>query len=233
MSSKLVIALDTDIKKAKKIVNIAKNFEFELFKIGHLLFDTNPEIIDYITSQNLKVILDLKFHDIPSVISKAIIKILEKYKIFAFTIHTLGGEKFLKEVKKVITDFPESPIIFAVTILTSLEDKDLKKLGFKNNVKSTVINLAKLAKKCGIDGVVCSPKEVKSIKQTCGKNFLTLVPGVSLGNLNHAPDQQRTSSIKAVVSSEADYIVVGRSIYEAENIESTLQYLYNLTNKQV
>ncbi len=85
MKPKLVIALDTDIKKAKKIVNIAKNFGFEFFKIGHLLFDTTPEIIDYITSQNLKVILDLKFHDIPSVISKAISKLLENIK----SLHSL------------------------------------------------------------------------------------------------------------------------------------------------
>jgi orotidine-5'-phosphate decarboxylase len=231
MKPKLVIALDTDIKKAKKIVNIAKNFGFEFFKIGHLLFDTTPEIIDYITSQNLKVILDLKFHDIPSVISKTISKLLEKYKIFAFTVHTLGGEKFLKEVKKATTGFSEKPIIFAVTILTSLEDKDLKRLGFKNNVKSNVINLAKLVKSCGVDGVVCSPKEVKFIKQICGKNFLTLVPGISLSNLNKTSDQQRTSSIKEIVSSGADFIVVGRSIYESENIEYTLQYLYNLTKE--
>jgi len=108
-----------------------------------------------------------------------------------------------------------------------LSDKDLKQLGFKTKTKSVVLNLAKLVKKCGVDGVVCSPKEVKLVKKTCGENFLTLVPGVNLGDLSLQKDQQRVSSIKDIIS-VADYIVVGRSIYESPNIDNTLQYLYNL-----
>jgi orotidine-5'-phosphate decarboxylase len=230
MKSKIVVALDTDIEKAKFVVKKAKKYGFEIFKIGHLLFDTHPEIINYITSQNLKVLLDLKFHDIPSVIAKAVKGILQKYKIFAFTLHSLGGEKMLFEVKKTVDEFKEKPIIFAVTILTSLSDKDLKQLGFKTKTKSVVLNLAKLVKKCGVDGVVCSPKEVKLVKKTCGENFLTLVPGVNLGDLSLQKDQQRVSSIKDIIS-VADYIVVGRSIYESPNIDNTLQYLYNLTKE--
>ncbi len=230
MKSKIVIALDTDIDKAKFIIKKSEKYNFEIFKIGHLLFDTHPEIINYITLRGLKVILDLKFHDIPSVISKAVKSVLQKYKIFAFTVHSLGGKQMLDEVVKTVQEFKEKPIIFAVTILTSLLDKDLNLLGFRKKTKSTVLNLAKLAKSCGVDGVVCSPKEVKFIKQTCGKNFLTLVPGVSISNLSKATDQQRTSSIKEIINSEADFIVVGRSIYESEDVESALQYLYNLIN---
>jgi orotidine-5'-phosphate decarboxylase len=163
------------------------------------------------------------------VISKAVKGILQKYKIFAFTVHSLGGEKMLIEVKKTVDEFKEKPIIFAVTILTSLSDKDLKQLGFKTKTKSVVLNLAKLVKKCGVDGVVCSPKEVKLVKKICGENFLTLVPGVNLGDLSLQKDQQRVSSIKDIIS-VTDYIVVGRSIYESPNIDKTLQYLYNLTS---
>lgn len=223
MNSKLVIALDTDIQKAKKIVDIATEFNFTNFKIGHLLFDTHPEIINYINKKGGNVLLDLKFHDIPSVIAKAIDAITKKYKIWAITIHSLGGKNLLKEVKNLIITKNLNIITFAVTILTSLEESDLKSFGFKTNIKNTIVNLAELAKNSGVDGVVCSPKEVEVIKKTCGKDFLTLVPAVSIGTKNI--DQKRTDTIEKVISSGADYIVVGRSIYEAENIENVLDFL--------
>ncbi|MFN3550466.1 MAG: orotidine-5'-phosphate decarboxylase [Endomicrobiia bacterium] len=223
---KLVIALDTEIKKAKKVVDYALEFNFKIFKIGHLLFDTQPEIINYITKKGGDVLLDLKFHDIPSVIVKAIEKILTKYKIWGFTIHSLGGKNLLKETKNFVLEKNLNIIIFAVTILTSLEEKDLKSFGFKTNIKNTILNLAKLAKNCGLDGVVCSTNEVEIIKKTCGKKFLTLVPGITIGNKN--VDQRRTNTIENILSLAADYIVIGRSIYESENINTTLQYLNNL-----
>jgi len=229
MKPEIVIALDTNLSKAEKIVRKAKKYGFKIFKIGHLLFNTYPDIINSITCEGLKVILDLKFHDIPSVISKAIQKILKKYEIFALTVHSLGGKQMLKEVKKTVSEFQPKPIIFAVTILTSLTDNDLKLLGFKSKTTSTVLTLAKLAKECGIDGVVCSPKEVELVKKTLGKDFLTLVPAVSFGNLSLQKDQKRIGTLDKALCS--DYIVVGRSVYESENIDKTLQSLYNIFNK--
>lgn len=221
MNPKLVIALDIDFKSSKKIIKVAKSFGFDIFKVGHLLFDTSPKILDYINSQNCKVLLDLKFHDIPSVIAKAVKAILRNNEIFAFTLHSLGGGNMIKEVKNVLTEFNNQPIIFAVTILTSLEEKDLKNFGFKSSVKNTILNLAKLAKSSGADGVVCSPKEVSLIKNKFGRDFLTLVPGVSIANKN--VDQKRTSTIENVISKGADYIVVGRSIYEADDLSKVFK----------
>ncbi|MEN3014277.1 MAG: orotidine-5'-phosphate decarboxylase [Endomicrobiia bacterium] len=228
MSSKLVIALDTDINKAKKIIDAALKFDFKIFKIGHLLFDTHPEIINYIAKKNANVLLDLKFHDIPSVIAKAVKEILTKYKIWGFTVHTLGGKNMLEEIRKLTDDLSQKPLIFAVTILTSLEEKDLKLFGFKTNIKNTVLNLAKLAKASKADGVVCSPNEVSLIKNVCGKKFLTLVPGVTIQDNN--PDQKRADSIEKVIHYGADYIVVGRSIYESKEILTTLKHLKNFLN---
>ncbi|MCS7151019.1 MAG: orotidine-5'-phosphate decarboxylase [Endomicrobia bacterium] len=230
MNTKVVIALDIEEKKAKDIVDIALKYGFDLFKVGHLLFDTHPEIIDYITSSGGKVILDLKFNDIPSVIAKAIIAILKKYKIFAFTVHSLGGEQMLKEVVSTVINYKPKPIIFAVTVLTSLSKTDLKIFGFKTDVKTTVVNLAKLAKKTKVDGVVCSPKEVRLIKETCGEKFLTLVPGVSLGGKNI--DQKRTDTIEKVVKYGADFIVLGRTIYESKNVEIIFKNLSIFLNQQ-
>ncbi len=223
MNSQLVVALDIDFEKSKKIIKTAKNFGFEIFKVGHFLFDTNPKILDYINSQGCKVLLDLKFHDIPSVIAKAIKAILKNNEIFAFTLHSLGGESMIKEVKNVLTEFENSPIIFAVTVLTSLEDKDIRNFGFKRTLKNTILNLAKIARNSGADGVVCSPKEVSLIKNKFGKDFLTLVPGVSIAGRN--VDQKRTDTIENVISKGADYIVVGRSIYEAADLSKVFKSL--------
>lgn len=229
MKPELVIALDTDIKKAKRIVDIATKLHFNLFKVGHLLFDTTPEIIKYITGKGGNVLLDLKFHDIPSVISKAINGILKEYKIWGITVHSLGGKNLLKEIVDTVSKNNFNIVIFAVTILTSLEEKDLKLLGFKTGMKKTILNLAKLAKNSGVNGVVCSPKEVEMIKKTCGKNFLTLVPGVSI--LSKNTDQKRADTLEKVISSGADYIVVGRNIYDSHEPENILYFLRNLFNK--
>jgi orotidine-5'-phosphate decarboxylase len=222
-NTKIVIALDTEISLSKKVVDISLKKGFDLFKIGHLLFDTEQQIVNYITSRGGKVVLDLKFHDIPSVISKAVKKILEKYKIFAFTVHTLGGAQMLKDVVDTVKTTTKETKIFGVTILTSLDNKDIKLLGFKTTcVESQVKLLSNLAKKSGLDGVVCSPKEVKIIKNFCGKNFLTLVPGVNIEKTGSV-DQKRTLLLKDMINHNADYVVIGRAIYESNDISGSLE----------
>jgi orotidine-5'-phosphate decarboxylase len=218
----LVISLDTDFTLAKKVVDICLKNGFSIFKVGHLLFDTEQKILDYITNKGGKVILDLKFYDIPSVIAKAVEQILEKHKIFAFTVHTLAGENMLKEVVSVVKRCSKKTIIFGVTILTSLDDKDLKMLGFKTNLEKTILNLAKIAKNSGVDGIVCSPKEVSIVKKFCGKKFLTLVPGVSIEK-TFPKDQKRTLLLNDIIKMCADYVVIGRAIYDAKNIDQVIK----------
>ncbi len=222
-NQKIVVALDVEFDKAKKIVNVCLENGLKMFKVGHLLFDTNPKIIDYITKCSGEVVLDLKFNDIPSVVSKAVVEISKKYKIFAMTVHILGGKQMLQEVVMSIKHIKDRPIIFGVTILTSLNDTDIKELGFKKNfVKDQVFLLTKYAKVAGLDGVVCSAKEVKKIKSQFGKNFLTLVPGVSIEK-NISFDQKRTLSLDEVIKNGADYVVIGRSIYESDNIYNRIK----------
>lgn len=223
MGAKLIISLDTTPEKAKTIVKYAKEFNFNLFKVGHLLFDTHPAIIEYITKLNCDVLLDLKFHDIPTVIYSAVKGILKKYKIWGFTLHILGGKTMLSMVKNVAYEFNPRPKLFGVTILTSLSQKDLEMLGFKTNIKNTVLTLAKIAKNVGLDGIVCSPQEVNEVKTIFKNKLLTLVPGVTLTN-NKNVDQKRTSSIEKIINI-ADYIVVGRNIYESKDVRKTLKNL--------
>lgn len=226
MNSKIVIALDTEISLAKKIVNKSLKYGFNIFKIGHIIFDIKPEFIKYITSLNGKVILDLKFHDIPSVIKKATSIVVKKYKIFGLTIHLSGGEEMVKGVKDVVDQESPETKVFGVTVLTSMSDSDLIKLGFKNKVQELVFKLAKVGKSCGIDGIVCSPNEVKKIKSSFGKNFLTLVPGVWIGD--EVKEQKRGTSLDKVILSGADYIVLGRTLYESEHIEKKLEIVNSI-----
>ena len=219
----IVIALDTNFFLAKKVVDISIKNGFNLFKVGHLLFDTEQKIVDYITKKGGKVILDLKFYDIPSVISKAVEQILKKHKIFAFTVHTLSGAQMLKDVMKTVRNANQLTKVFGVTVLTSLDNTDIKILGFKTNcVEEQVKLLAKFAQKNGLDGIVCSPKEVKIIKNIYGKNFLTLVPGVSIEKTDFL-DQKRTLLLKDMIKHGADYVVIGRAVYESKDIDGALK----------
>ncbi|MFQ3674914.1 MAG: orotidine-5'-phosphate decarboxylase [Endomicrobiia bacterium] len=223
IKTKIVISLDTNFFLAKKVVDICIKNGFNLFKVGHLLFDTEQKILDYITKKGGKVILDLKFFDIPSVISKAVEEILKIHKIFAFTVHTLGGKQMLKEVVQTVKKTSKETKIFGVTVLTSLDSSDIKELGFKtNSVETQVKLLAKFAKKNGLDGIVCSPREVKIIKNIYGKNFLTLVPGVSIEKTNSL-DQKRTLLLKDMIEYGADYVVIGRAVYESKDIDCALK----------
>jgi len=223
MKTKIVISLDTNFFLAKKVVDICIKEGFNLFKVGHLLFDTEQKIINYIHKKGGEVILDLKFHDIPSVISKAVEQILKRYKLFAFTVHTLSGSQMLKDIVKTVSGTSPKTKVFGVTILTSLGNRDIKVLGFKASmVEAEVKLLAKFAQKNGLDGIVCSPKEVSIIKKFCGEKFLTLVPGVSIEK-NNSLDQKRTLLLKDMINEGADYVVIGRAIYESKDIGYTIK----------
>ncbi|OGS19685.1 MAG: orotidine 5'-phosphate decarboxylase [Elusimicrobia bacterium RIFOXYA2_FULL_40_6] len=217
----LVIALDVNKKEALDLVKkLPENAKY--FKIGHKLFTEAPEFITELNALNKKVFLDLKYHDIPSVVGLAIEAVSKKYNPFAITLHTSGGPKMIAEAAKSRNNLPEGnkPLLFGVTILTSLGLDDLKMLfGDKiadSTLETIVMRLAQLAKKNGFDGIVCSGKELSKVKFILGKEFLTLVPGVQLAEGSLRMDQQRTSSIEEAAKI-GDYLVVGRQITGAEN----------------
>lgn len=229
--TEVVVSLDIEFSKAKELVDVCVNNDLRIFKVGHLLFDTEPDIIRYITSKGGKTILDLKFYDIPSVISKAIKGILHKYQIFAFTEHTLGGRQMLQETMSCVREFSSRPLVFGVTILTSLDDSDIKALNFNTTTaKEQVLHLAKFARQVGLDGVVCSGKEITEIKEVCGRDFLTLVPSVHLES-KKSSDQKRSLSLDEVIERGADFVVIGRAIYDSEDIHKTIEKIKNILTK--
>jgi len=229
--AKLVVALDVDKQKAISLINKLSS-KVKYYKIGHKLFTGSPEIINFLNRHNKKVILDLKYHDIPSVVGFAIEEISRKYKPFALTLHISGGRSMLEESVNAKDKLPNSirPILFGVTVLTSLNTEDFSILyGMRGmNIDGQVKKMALFAKKYGLDGIVCSGNELKTVKKNCGRKFLTLVPGVSIEENMKRKDQKRTIHIGEAVRYGADYVVIGRHITQSENPVKVVEKIWTI-----
>ena len=225
---RIILALDKDnLHDAKELILSLKD-HIKIFKVGSQLFtQSGKEIIDILKDNQCSIFLDLKFHDIPNTVARAGEE-AAKLGVFMFNIHTSGGYPMMKECvnsckKLAETNGLECPYIIGVTILTSVGQKDLIELGFNRKMKDQVLHLASLGKKAGLDGVVCSPNEVKDIKNLCGDDFLTVVPGIR-PSWSLKDDHQRLSTPAKAFHEGADFIVIGRPITEASDpLEATLK----------
>ncbi|MBU0634742.1 MAG: orotidine-5'-phosphate decarboxylase [Candidatus Omnitrophica bacterium] len=219
--TELIVALDTSkIGQAERIVKeLAPISAF--FKIGSQLFTAcGPESIEMVHKNKGKVFLDLKFHDIPNTVAQAALNVLEQ-GVFMFNMHALGGKDMLLKVSEVISEKAKEkqiprPIMLGVTVLTSMDRQQLNSLGVNRSVKNEVLHLARLSKDCGLDGVVCSGKELKLLRRVCGDDFILVVPGIRAPNCDTG-DQKRIISAQQAAELGADYIVVGRPILAALN----------------
>ena len=212
----LIVALDfSSLKEAEAIVKKVSPL-VKTFKVGKELFTSaGPEAVKMVHSYKCRVFLDLKFHDIPNTVGAAC-EAASKLGVFMMNVHALGGQTMMvnavQAVHKAIAEKKTpAPKIVGVTVLTSLTDKDLKQIGLQKKVKQEVEDLAVLAQRCGLDGVVASGQEIQPIRRVTGKNFLIVTPGVRPIWAAHG-DQKRVMTPKEAISLGADYIVVGRPI---------------------
>ena len=211
---KIFIACDTtNLTKVKKIINQTKTNKIKIgYKFG-LEFMNSKNGRRFISSLKNKIIfIDLKLNDTVNTMISAV-KALKDLKINYLTVHISSGLTALKEVKKV----SGSTKIIGVTTLTSLNNTDLKLIGYNKSVKSLVSHQAKLAKKAGLDAIVCSPYEVSAVRKIFKKEIIT--PGVQIGKRNY--DQKRSMEAKRVKS---DWLVIGRAITRG-NIKRNIQNL--------
>ncbi len=211
---KIFIACDTtNLTKAKKIINQSKTTKIKIgYKFG-LEFMNSKNGRKFISSLKNKIIfIDLKLNDTVNTMISAV-KALKDLKINYLTVHISSGLTALKAVKKV----SGSTKIIGVTTLTSLNNTDLKLIGYNKSVKSLVSHQAKLAKKAGLDAIVCSPYEVSAVRKIFQKEIIT--PGVQIGKRNY--DQKRSMEAKRVKS---DWLVIGRAITRG-NIKKNIQNL--------
>ena len=226
-SERILCALDTiDTEQACALAN-AIGPHVGGVKLGLEFFGANgPQGFKSVLKAHQDIFLDLKLHDIPNTVAKAIHSLMPlRPKIL--TIHTAGGSAMMAAAANAAMEAAETigcprPIIVGVTILTSLDDDDLNAVGYQENVSDQVLKMAQLAKVSGLDGVVCSPHEIKLIKEACGKDFKLVVPGIRPAG-SAKGDQKRVMTPKEAVELGADYLVIGRPITQADDPATAAQ----------
>ena len=217
MKNKIFIAIDTkSINRARSIITQSKLKNFKIgYKFG-LEFINSKHGRKFISKmRNEIVFIDVKLHDIPNTMSSALIS-LKDLKINYLTVHISSGLKALKEVKKVSGKIK----IVGVTTLTSLNKKDLKSLGYKKPLKEVVKLQSKLAQKANLDGIVCSPHEVKFVKKIFSKEIIT--PGIRISS--KISDQKRVMTPKEAFEQGSDWLVIGRELTKG-NIKNNFKKL--------
>lgn len=211
---KLVVALDFDnAASCMQLVNQLSP-EFCRVKIGKELFTAcGPKVVENIQSKGFDVFLDLKFHDIPNTVAKAV-KSAANLGVWMVNIHASGGPKMMDAAVDALSVYQEKPLLIAVTVLTSMDATQLNHIGVISTPVRQVAMLAQLARASGVDGVVSSAQEVGSIKQSCGKKFICVTPGIRPADAK-ADDQHRIMTPSQAIQANSDYLVVGRPITQA------------------
>ena len=201
-----------------------------MFKINtHLFTAAGPAAVEKLAGLGPGVFLDLKFHDIPSVVGGAVRAAVSLPGVRLVNMHALAGTEAMTAATaagKSTKRGSNRPKVIAVTILTSHDAPSLRQVGIPGTVEREVRRLALLARQAGLDGIVASPHEVRSIRQACGRRFLIVVPGIrpAVGSTsNPKDDQARTATPGATIRAGADYLVIGRPITAAADPASAAQ----------
>ena len=218
MGKAVIIACD--FKDKEETLNFLNKFEDEklyLKIVMELFYSEGPEIVREIKKRGHKIFLDLKLHDIPNTVEKAM-KSLANLDVDMTNVHASGTIKMMEAGLRGLTkEDGTRPLLIAVTQLTSTSQEVMEQdLLIKENIEDVVMHYAENSKKAGLDGVVCSPLEVQAVKRKCGKEFLTITPGIRFSE-DSKDDQSRITTPAKAKELGSDYIVVGRSITKAEN----------------
>lgn len=226
-AERIIIALDySDPKDAKDIVDKLGD-EAVVYKVGLELFlNSKGEMVDYLVEKGKKVFLDLKFHDIPNTTTMASL-FAAREKCFMFNVHASGGKTMMSRVAKAVKEVNSEVKVIGVTVLTSFSEEEIKET-FQSelSLKDLALNWAKLSKESGLDGIVSSPWEAEKIKELCGKDFLTVCPGVR-PRWSAANDQERIMTPAQAIKKGCDFLVIGRPITKHENPVQAFKMIIN------
>ncbi len=223
----IFVAVDTNnIKRAKQIVDATNKYIYGVkFGLEFFCSKQGRQAIKQFQNKNVKIFLDLKLKDIPNTVYKAI-RSLKDLRVDYLTIHASGGLEMMKAAKKAQNETNKKLKILAVTILTSLTNKDLKQMGSNTSVETQVQKLAQTARLAKIHGIVCSAHEILKVRKV-SKSFEIVVPGIRISNKNVA-DQKRIMTPKKALKLGATHLVIGRDITKGNpkaNIQKVLKSL--------
>ena len=219
---RIIVAIDTfDFEKADAILE-QLNPDLCLVKIGSVVFNAlGKSFLRHASSQGFKIFLDLKLHDIPNTVHETITSFSD-CKIDMLTVHLSGGEEMLRQA--MLAGKSINTKVIGVSMLTSLEEEDSLTL-FGNKLEDQIINLFKIAVKVNIDGIVCSPHELKIANTILGSHSIKITPGIR--DIKIKDDQVRTMSAKEAIERGSTFLVIGRPITQAEDISQSLQNFNN------
>ena len=220
---KVVVALDFD-KKADALSFVDKVSPNDCrLKVGKEMFTYfGPELVKTFVNKGFDVFLDLKFHDIPNTVAKAVTAAAD-LGVWMVNVHASGGSKMMVKANEALQSFgSDKPLLIAVTVLTSMGEEDLRGLGINLSPADQVMRLAKLTQQSGLDGVVCSAWEAEQLKQSLGKEFKLITPGIRPAG-SSSDDQKRIMTPEQALTVGVDYLVIGRPITKASDPHAVLQ----------
>ena len=191
-------------------------------KVGKELFTRcGPRIIAAARDRGFEVFLDLKFHDIPNTVAGAC-GAAAALGCWMINVHASGGRAMLEAARAAIASATKQPLLIAVTVLTSLDRAALAEVGYAAEPGELSLRLARLARDCGLDGVVCAATEARSLRQQLGPDFLLVTPGIRPAGAS-LDDQRRVATPAAAINAGSDYLVIGRPVTQAPNPIRVLQ----------
>ena len=217
MTSKIIVALDYE--KESDALALVDQIDPSLcrLKVGKEMFTTlGMNFVKQLHQRNFDVFLDLKYHDIPNTVARAV-RSAADLGVWMVDLHASGGLRMMEEAKRILEPYgKDAPLLIAVTVLTSMEDLDLLQIGINASPMEQVLRLAHLTQRAGLDGVVCSPQEVEILRNACGEDFKLVTPGIRPIGADFG-DQRRVMAPTAAIRAGSDYLVIGRPITKADN----------------
>ena len=217
MTNKIIVALDYE--KESDALALVDQIDPSLcrLKVGKEMFTTlGINFVKQLHQRNFDVFLDLKYHDIPNTVARAV-RSAADLGVWMVDLHASGGLRMMEEAKRILEHYgKDAPLLIAVTVLTSMEDLDLLQIGINASLMEQVLRLAHLTQRAGLDGVVCSPQEVKILRNACGEDFKLVTPGIRPIGADFG-DQRRVMIPTAAIRAGSDYLVIGRPITKADN----------------
>ncbi|WP_333844974.1 orotidine-5'-phosphate decarboxylase [Pelomicrobium sp.] len=223
---RIVVALD--VGSGQEALKLARVLDPRLcrVKVGKELFVAEgPRLVQELAGSGFDVFLDLKFHDIPHTVARTC-QAAARLGAWMLTVHALGGRAMLAAARDALEGFDCRPRLVAVTVLTSLTPSDLEELGIAGPLEEAAFGLARLAKACGLDGVVCSPLEAGRLRTALGPEVCLVTPGVRPAGGVVGDDQRRVATPREALAAGADYLVIGRPITRAPDPRAALEAVH-------
>lgn len=219
---KVVVALDyANETEALRFVDRISPQSCRL-KVGKEMFTLfGPSFVRTLQQRGFDIFLDLKFHDIPNTVAKAV-SAAAGLGVWMVNVHASGGPRMMTAAREALESYgAKRPLLIAVTVLTSMEQDELTAIGVQRPLEEQVLQLASLTKQCGLDGVVCSAREASALKQALGASFQLVTPGIRPANAELG-DQRRVLTPADAVRQGSDYLVIGRPITQAADPAAVL-----------